>query len=482
MESLAVTLLGTMQVSCGGQVISTFESVQVRALLAYLVVEAEKRHSRSLLATLLWPEMPEEVSRGNLRQALANLRRVLDHCMVESPLIVTREAVQWNQASSYWLDVSAFSALLDAVALHPHRNAGSCSSCARQLTQATELYSGDFLAHFYLPDSEPFEEWALLKREHLQRRALGALERLAEYHARRGAYEEARKYRLRQVELAPWYEDAHYDLMRLHLVLGERSAALAQYHSCRRLMLSELGVEPAEATQALYEEIRGWRVDGGDQSPLARPGSQISRSNLPSAPNRFIGRGDSLARLINLLEDPSRRLVTLVGAPGIGKTRLALEAAAQHAYSFADGAHFVSLAPVERADLVTSTLARTLGVQETASGQLEDHLVSYLRGRELLLVLDNFEHVISASTVVRELLDGAPHLQVMATSRQPLGLYGEQLFAVPPLAIPDTESRQGTDHLPDYEAIQLFVERARAVECPGSRQHLCSSRGPATRN
>jgi predicted ATPase/class 3 adenylate cyclase len=188
------------------------------------------------------------------------------------------------------------------------------------------------------------------------------------------------------------------------------------------------------------------------------------RNNLPLQPTPLIGREKEVSEVCDLLRHEETRLLTLTGPGGTGKTRLALQAAADLLDDLPDGTFFVPLATLTEVDLFLPTVAETLGVSETAEQPLDESLKDYLSERRMLLVLDNFEQVLRAAPAVTELLAEAPHLNVLATSRAPLGLYGEHEFPVPPLSMPDLEHPPPLDRLTQYEAVGLFVERARAVK------------------
>jgi predicted ATPase/class 3 adenylate cyclase/Tfp pilus assembly protein PilF len=188
------------------------------------------------------------------------------------------------------------------------------------------------------------------------------------------------------------------------------------------------------------------------------------RNNLPLQPTPLIGREKEVAQVRDLLRGEETRLLTLTGPGGTGKTRVALQAAADLLEEFPDGAFFVSLAALGDPDRFISAVAETLGVKETGEQPLKETLKDYLGERRMLLVLDNFEQVLEAAPAVTELLSAAPYLKVLATSRTPLGLYGEHEFPVPPLTTPDLRHPPPLEHLTQYEAVGLFVERARAVK------------------
>jgi predicted ATPase/class 3 adenylate cyclase/DNA-binding XRE family transcriptional regulator len=188
------------------------------------------------------------------------------------------------------------------------------------------------------------------------------------------------------------------------------------------------------------------------------------QTNLPSQPTVLIGREHEVTQVCRLLGDNDTRLLTLTGPGGTGKTRLALQVGAECLDSFAEGVYFVALAPLRDPALVIETIAATVSVKEGSDQPLLTLLKRHLRDKQLLLVLDNFEHVSDAAPLVAELLETAPRLTVLVTSRSCLQLYGESEFPVPPLALPDPRRLPPLERFARYEAVRLFVERARAVK------------------
>src|ERR671911_12211 len=188
------------------------------------------------------------------------------------------------------------------------------------------------------------------------------------------------------------------------------------------------------------------------------------RNNLPAQPTVLVGRERELDVVLALLRSPNNvRLLTLTGPGGTGKTRLGLQAAAELTDEFEDGVFFVALAAIADPTLVAPAIMRTLGLTESGNRPAEELLEGYLRDKQVLLVLDNFEQVLESAPLLDALILAAPGLKVLATSRTPLRLYGEHEFPVPPLSLPDTASVPPLESLTRYEAVRLFVDRARAI-------------------
>ncbi|MGH2604562.1 MAG: ATP-binding protein, partial [Dehalococcoidia bacterium] len=195
--------------------------------------------------------------------------------------------------------------------------------------------------------------------------------------------------------------------------------------------------------------------------PLPRD-ERVRYDRLPCPLTRFIGREREIAAHAGLLQRDDVRLVTLTGPGGVGKTRLAIQAATEAAAAFPDGVWFVPLAPIAEPNLVVSAIVQLLGVREAGDESLVERLITFLRHKDLLLVLDNFEQVVEAAPVIAQLLAACPSLSVLVTSRVRVRVYGEREYEVPPLGLGE-EPAAGVRGQAPLEAVRLFVERARAA-------------------
>jgi predicted ATPase/DNA-binding SARP family transcriptional activator len=441
---LSLLLLGTFAAKLNEQPIIHFEYDKVRALLAYLAIE-DRPHRRDALTGLLWPAQTDKKARHSLSQALLILRRALGDPKADVPFILAdRNIVQFNPDANLWLDLLEFENALATCATHKHPYPETCTDCTTRRQQAVSYYRGEFLEGFSLGDSPAFDEWLVLKRERMHRLAIDALHHLTRYHEWRGELDEAREYGRRQVTLEPWREEAHRQLMRLLAHSGQRSAALNQYEICRRILAEELGVEPSAETNQLYKRIRA-----AGSSP---------RHNLPLQSTPFVGRQQEVAELNGTLAHPDCRLLTVVGAGGMGKTRLALQVAERKKEAFLDGVYFVPLAALETADWLVTAVANALKFRFTDQGNSTTQLIDYLRGKEMLLLLDNFEHLPAGAGFVTDILEQAPGVKLLITSRARLNLSWEIVYQLGGLPVSDSKQ---ADVMEMPGAVCLFVQSAQ---------------------
>ncbi|MDX1437031.1 MAG: BTAD domain-containing putative transcriptional regulator, partial [Anaerolineales bacterium] len=256
MPRLSIRLLGLFEVLLDEEPVTGFDSDKVRALLAYLAVEADHPHRREKLAGFLWPDYPERSARTSLRRALTNLRQVIGDKQAAPPfLYISPQAIQLNRTANCWVDVAAFTEA--SVASQP---------AIPNLEEAISLYRGNFLDGFSIPDSSAFEDWITLTRESSLRELINAHHRLLDRYLVVGNTERALVHLRKMVELDPYDEEANAQLIQLLGANGRRSEALSVYESLRRSLSKEFDAVPASATTAIYEKIRSGDFIG---SPVA---------------------------------------------------------------------------------------------------------------------------------------------------------------------------------------------------------------------
>lgn len=326
MAALCISVLGPFQVSLENQPVIHFESNKVRALLSYLAVEPDRQHRREFLADLLWPSYPRRSALANLRYSISSLKKHLKSDETDC-LNIQWDSLQFNQSSLVEVDAWKFVDLI--------RSNSPKQPAVQNLEQAISLYRGSFLEGFCLPDSGPFEEWLLLKREQYTRLMLKTLNFLADYCESTGDYEQAQKYGWRQVEIESWLEEGYQQLMRSLALGGQRSAALSQFDACRKLLDRELGIEPGRETVKIYnaicqDDLDSLRNNRNNLSPhsllfaQAPPNTDEMRYKT-QALQPFVGfraELDWLQSCLEQIETGTGRLVFISGTLGSGKTTL----------------------------------------------------------------------------------------------------------------------------------------------------------------
>lgn len=459
----------------------TLRSRKHLALLIFLAVPQGRAHSRGTLVALFWPEISEDAARNNLRVALADLRRSLGDAAAS--LETDRVSVRLLPGG-HTLDVDEYESLLAAVQAHSHVRLESCDSCISRLAGAAALYRGDFLDGFSIADSEAFDEWATRNRERQRLAQLALLHQLAVSHEQREDHAAQVAYGRQLLAIEPWRESAHDLVIRGLWATGQRGAALKQYDACRRVLADELGLQPSPELAALAERLRAQStldvdttgptttshadISASQSGTAGEPGSGHRRSvdvalpggltgEIPAALTPLIGREHELVQLSALLRRDDVRIVTVVGVGGMGKTRLAQELGRASRAHFSDGVCFVSLAPLADPSAIAPAVLAAL--DEYATGDAQQALLLSLRPRRMLLILDNFEHLLDGVPFVSAIAEAAPHVTILATSRERLHVHGEHQFLLSGLAVGPGSA--GDD---DSPALRMFVERARHLQ------------------
>ena len=461
MPRLALYLLGPPHVEYDGAPVK-FNTRKTLALLAYLAV-SRQRHRRDSLVNLLWPESSQIRGRALLRNSLSSLRKILEESWIEADW----ETVALNSRGDLWLDLDRLHQLLAECEAHEHNSAETCHRCLKSLSEAMDLYQGDFLTGFTLKDSINFDEWQRMQSQNLIADINDGFDRLIRCLKDEGILQKAIGYAQRWLESDKINEAAHRYLIDLYARSGKRVAALNQFRICKKILHEELGVGPDNETLQLYEAIKTEQI-----RPYQRSIVDQRPHNLPRQLTSFIGREDEIEEIQQIMQSTS--LLTLTGSGGCGKTRLAVEAADNLAGEFVDGIWFVALGSLSDPSHIPLAVASALSLHPHSEHAITETLSSYLSSKSTLIVLDNCEHLVpGCSSFVGILLDLCPNLSILATSREPLHIQGEQEFFVKPLGIPPdiflsdilaaSTRRQPVEQLKRYDAVRLYAERAAAV-------------------
>jgi predicted ATPase/DNA-binding SARP family transcriptional activator len=430
---LQVYLLGSFRVERDAQTIR-FPARKVESLFAFLVLHPQS-HSREKLSALLWGDSTDDQARHSLRTALATIRKALG----DDALIADRETVQLNPGFAVWVDAREISDFRFQIS-------DSVSPQSEILNLKSEI---DLLPNFY-------DEWILPERERLRAIYLDALLQIAQQHRAKSEYARAIEIVQKILTHDSAHEKAYQHLIFCLAATGDRIGALKQFDACEKKLRDELGVAPSPETIALRDQI--------ETALTGTKAREALLTNVPVPLTSFVGREKEIREIWERME--SARLVTLTGAGGAGKTRLAIQVATDFANAnrFKNGVWWVDLAALSDGALVPQAIAFVFDLRETGDVSITNLLTNFMRAKELLLVLDNCEHLIAACAELAEkFLLACPTLKIIATSREAFNLAGEVVWRVPSLAIPDPEHLPTRAELTRYDAIQLFAQRARAV-------------------
>jgi predicted ATPase/DNA-binding SARP family transcriptional activator/DNA-binding CsgD family transcriptional regulator len=449
-EAVRVWLLGGFRVAVGTRALedSHWRLRRAAALVKLLALAPGHHLHREQAMDLLWPDLGKKAASNNLRQVLHGARRTLtsDPSVGSRYLASEDESLVLCPGGSLWVDVEAF----EEAAAIARRSRDPAAYRA-----ALELYAGELLPN------DRYEGWAEGRREELRHTRFSLHVELARVCEERGEYERGIEALRRAVLEEPTNEEAHAGLMRLYALSDRPGEALAQYERLREALSGQLDAEVSATTQRLREDISAGRfLPVQPTVTLTEEPADAAKHNLPAPRTSFVGREQEMVEIRRELT--MTRLLTLTGAGGSGKTRLALEAARDLVGAYPDGVWLVELAPLSEPELVAQEVAAALEVSERPGQPLTDTLVDALRPKRTLLVLDNCEHLVDAAAQLVDILLGAcPHLRVLATSREALSVPGEMNRPVPPLPLPDLQRPSTVEELSGCESCQLFIERAR---------------------
>jgi predicted ATPase/DNA-binding SARP family transcriptional activator len=454
--ALRVVTLGRFAVWRDGEKLAenSWPRRKATALFKLLLGAPAHRLPRDQVLDLLWPDADVSAAAVGLRGAIHAARRTLDPPGRESVIQVHGGVVGLSEDIRIEIDATLFAQAATAAL------AGRAIDACRA---ALALYGGE-----YLPDDR-YEDWAVQRREELAELRLAVLLHQARLCGELGDLAEARDALAAVLAIDPAHEEATCKQMTILAAMGERTEALRVFDQLQATLRKEYGLDPGHEVMALALRLRNLQP-----ARLARPAPpQTPRAtNLAAAPSTFIGRKEAQRTVVRLLE--TSRLVTLTGAGGSGKTRLATHVAESLLASYPDGVWLCELAGLapfppgahveSTADPVAGAVAGAMGLLEDPGRPLVETMGDFLEPRHMLLVVDNAEHVLDpVAHLVSALLARCPRLTILVTSREALGLPDEVVWSVPPLALPASSQHCVPEELETYDAIRLFVARARTA-------------------
>lgn len=464
--SIRASLLGQVTITVGDRAISEDEWAlrSARSLFLLLLITPGHLIPKERVLDILWPEASPDVGSNALYKALHLLRRVLEPNLTRgrnSAYIATRGGnIGIGPDVTVWVDVDACE-----MAIQQARRAGAEERRSR-LRGAVAMYGGELLP------TDPYEDWPIARRVAVHRAWEEAVLELASLDASADEPRASMAPLEALLAIDATVETAHRALMRVYAATGQRSRALRQYARCQAALERELGSELDAETTALYAAIQTAKPEVTEQPRVASG----PFNNVPAPPASMVGRDREVEIVQGLLWRQDVRMVTLTGPGGVGKTRLALDAAAGLVEDFEDGVAYIPLTAVRDPDLVIPTIASTLGIGEELNEPLATTLQRWLRDRELLLVLDNVEHVLDAAFDIGDLLAACASITILATGRERLQLRGEHVYEVLPLIVPRLDRHPEPVELARYGSVALFTQHMRQVD-PGFR--VTEENGPS---
>jgi DNA-binding SARP family transcriptional activator/predicted ATPase/CheY-like chemotaxis protein len=442
--SLNIYTLGNLQLKHHGETVTGLVSNKTAVLLLYLAWHPYP-HPREILADLFWHDTEAQQAMTNLRNALASLQKHLPEY-----LDVTRQTIGINRESAIWIDAQAFNQTIKAFKSANQERPKPSHKMIENLEQAVHLYNGDFLLGLNLRNSVDVENWMLAEQRHLKAVYVESLRHISAHYLHLGNDERAITLAKEIIAADPLWEPGQQLLMRALASSGRRHEAIQHYKLFAQLLAEELDVDPDEETTALYEVIKS-----GNLTSDVPSANQVF---LPVARN-FVGRQEEITQILNNLDSPNCRLISIVGMGGIGKTQLALEIAGRCTYDYLDGIHFLSPSP----DSENNDLIQNVGssLQLHHEDRMDQAIIRHFRDKHLLLILDNAELFLGNVGFLNELLRYAKHLKILVTSREILNIQGEWIIKLDGLPTPSLEV--AVEEAKSYDSVLLFHSIASQV-------------------
>ena len=451
---LEFRLFGPFEVLRDGELVTAdqWKRRKTQSLCKVLISDRTRLFTTDQLVEILFPELEIDKANRNLRARISELRRVLepdlDKGSASNFIVKHGEGYQFNPAAECEIDAERFTERLKiAVEL---RNTERWNLAIAQHEKSRETYRGDFLAE------DIYEDWTAIARDQFEQQHLESLLHEADCHVRMGVYQRAIELCDLALSKRDHYENAFRKKMLYQYYSGNGSDALATYEQCKIQLATSLDSKPADETNELRDLIVRGKI------PLP---SKAIPNNLPGHRTTFVGRQKEIDQLEEMLTDRTNRLLTLLGPGGIGKSTLSIHVAqrALDREEFKDGIFFIPLAHLTQADHIVSAIAQKLNFSFYGNADPEDQLLAYLSSKQMLLILDNFEHLQMGASMASKMIEQTKHLRLLITTRERLQVAGECLLEISGLTYPDDQSAIQPNEIRACDSVKLFIQLAKRL-------------------
>jgi DNA-binding SARP family transcriptional activator/predicted ATPase len=477
LHPLQVHLLGKPHAVLPDGAVVQFPMDNTLLMMAYLSLNPAKRHRRTDLAALFYPDHDDRRANQNIRQTIHRLRKLLGDDERENPgLLVDSVTIQVNPSGILASDIHRFTTKHQAVQMftqtHSHRRPDICLTCKERYSELAALYPGDFLDGFSPRTDSALDDWVPDTRQEYNLKINHILHWLAKFHFEYRQFEPCMDYLARILKIDPFDENAVRMVMRVLSTTGKRNQALLRFHEFQVKLLQTLEIEPEEETILLAQAIRsGEQADKKKNSSAAAPAlfsrQELQPQLLPDTGLPFFNRTQEIERICDLLESREHRLIVIQGVIGSGKTRLAMHIAGMVRGVWADDVHMVPILKHQHASL-PAAMVQALDLPSANSFDHRKNLLQFLRDKESLFILDNLDELPDQSEVLLSILLHCPRVKFIITTRRQLNIRGEKVIEIGGLRYPalaDTvEELTGAEleaFIHQHSALQLYRDVAR---------------------
>lgn len=462
MDKLRISLLDKIYIEKDGEAFNDFNSEQVLGLLGFLLVERSYEHSRESLINMFWPDATETSARNQLRISLFRIKQAFQDVLGGEALVIgSNRVTKVNPICNPWVDVYQFQSVVERYQ-DEFLNSGSLSASAiYELDEALKLYKGEFLYDLKI-ETERFANWLFYKREQYRQYASWANNRLLEFHEGNRNFERCLQYTRFGLIQDPWNEKLHQQHLRFLMVTNRTEQATDHLNRLQQVFSKERGLELSEETLHLAQAIKEGTQSSAWKSHA--PTSVLSKSgtltNFPPVFS-FIGRENELNEIHRWIANPACRIISVVGPGGVGKTQLAIQSAMNSRELFPEGIFYVPLSSLSTSRLFATNLAQILGVTSVGAKATQSLVLEALQNMQVLLVLDNVNQMSTLEFFLRNIIERAPNVKLLITSRQRLNIADEWVFEIPGLEFPKSGDGLRWEDALKYSAIRLFDQHAQ---------------------